>query len=119
MRCDIFGTSMTGETPVKAAAGIRLLPERSWRNGASRSAERSLAEETAIAITYNELPYAVMMASPLDLEDFAFGFTLTEGFVSHPGEIVSCKTVAHELGVEMRMVLARPALERVLSRRRR
>ena len=105
---------MTGETPV--TAGIRL---SAWRNGVPRQTERCLAEETPIAITYNELPYAVMMASPLNLDDFALGFTLTEGFVTHPGEIISCKTVPHELGVELRMVLARPALERVLTRRRR
>ncbi len=104
---------------MKAAAGISRLPERAWRHGVSSAAERSLAEETPIALTYNDLPYAVMMASPLDLEDFAIGFTLTEGFAAHPGEIISCKTVPHELGVEMRMVLARPALERVLTRRRR
>lgn len=100
-------------------AGISLLPERAWRHGISHLAERSLAEETAIAITYNDLPYAVMMASPLDLEDFALGFTMTEGFATHPGDITSCKTIPHDLGVEMRMVLARPALERVLTRRRR
>ena len=53
---------MTGETPV--TAGIRL---SAWRNGVPRQTERCLAEETPIAITYNELPYAVMMASPLNL----------------------------------------------------
>ncbi len=100
-------------------AGISLLPERAWRHGASHPGERSLAEECAIAITYNDLPYAVMMASPLDLEDFALGLTLTEGFAEHPRDILSCKTVSHDLGVEMRMVLTRPALERVLNRRRR
>jgi FdhD protein len=104
---------------MEAMAGLSLLPEQAWRHGDWRSAKRSLAEECAIAITYNELPYAVMMASPLDLEDFALGFTLTEGFATHPGDIISCKTVPHDLGVEMRMVLARPALERVLARRRR
>ncbi len=99
-------------------AGIGRLPERSWRDGKISETERSLAEETAIAMTYNELPYAVLMASPLDLQDFAVGFTLTEG-LAEPGDILSCKTVSHDLGVEMRMVLARPALERVLARRRR
>lgn len=100
-------------------AGIGRLPERSWRDGKSAMSERSLAEETAIAVTYNDLPYAVMMASPLELEDFAVGFTLTEGFAAEPSEITSCKIVPHALGIEMRMVLTRPALERVLSRRRR
>jgi FdhD protein len=100
-------------------AGVGRLPERSWRDGKISETERSLAEETAIAMTYNDLPYAVMMASPLDLEDFAVGFTLTEGLAARPGDIISCETVTHDLGAEMRMVLARPALERVLARRRR
>ena len=106
-------------TTEPAPPGIGRLPERSWRDGKTRETERSLAEETAIAMTYNDLPYAVMMASPLDLEDFAAGFTLTEGLAAETGEIISCTRVTHGLGVEMRMVLARPALERVLARRRR
>jgi FdhD protein len=100
-------------------AGVSRLPELVWREGRTTAAQRSLAEETPIAFTYNDLPYAVMMASPLDLGDFALGFTLTEGFATDPGEITRCETVTHDLGVEMRMVLARPALERVLGRRRR
>jgi len=100
-------------------AGFCRMPELSWRQGTASAAERSLAEETAIAITYNDLPYAVMMASPLDLEDFAIGFTLTEGLAKHPGEIIACELVTHERGVETRLVLARAALERVLQRRRR
>jgi FdhD protein len=44
---------------------------------------------------------------------------LTEGLAADTGEIISCAAVTHELGVEMRLVLARPALDRVLQRRRR
>ena len=99
--------------------GSLLVPELTWRNGTATSGERDLAEETAVAIIYNELPYAVMMASPLDFDDFAIGFTLTEGLAADLDEINSCAAVMHELGIEMRLVLARPALERVLQRRRR
>jgi FdhD protein len=99
--------------------GSLLVPELTWRHGTATSGERDLAEETAVAIIYNELPYAVMMASPLDFDDFAIGFTLTEGLAADLGEINSCAAVMHELGIEMRLVLARPALERVLQRRRR
>ncbi|WP_297487912.1 formate dehydrogenase accessory sulfurtransferase FdhD, partial [Acidocella sp.] len=99
--------------------GSRLTPEISWRHGTPSPAERLLAEETAIAITYNDLPYAVMMASPLDLDDFVTGFTLSEGLALNLGEITSCARIEHGQGIEMRMVLARPALDRVLARRRR
>jgi FdhD protein len=99
--------------------GISRLAGLSWRHGLSEAAERSLAEEVAIAVTYNDLPYAVMMASPLDVADFALGFTLTEGLATKPDEINACEILTHELGMEARMVLARPVLERVLARRRR
>jgi len=97
----------------------QLVPELAWRDGRARDSARNVAEEMAVAVTYNDLPYAVMMASPLDLEDFAIGFTLSEGLAAGPGEIISQQTVVHALGAELRLVLARAALERVLQRRRR
>jgi FdhD protein len=59
----------------------RIMPE------GEESFRRSLPEEVAVAIEYNGIGYAVMMATPSDLRDFAVGFTLSERIVASASEI--------------------------------
>lgn len=62
-----------------------------WRfeNGRGEEAVDRLAEEVPVAIHLDGHPFAVMMASPMDVEDFARGFALTEGLVSSMDDIVA------------------------------
>jgi FdhD protein len=57
------------------------------RDGTRRAITRGWVSEAPVALEFNGLAYAVMMASPLELEDFATGFALTEGLAAAPGEI--------------------------------
>jgi FdhD protein len=79
---------------------------------------RSIPEETAVAITYNGGTYAVMMTTPQDLEDFAVGFSLSEGVISSATDIESLDVVRLDDGVELRMWLSRPKADRLHERRR-
>ncbi len=94
-------------------------PSIGWRHGAASGGGRELAEETAIAITYNRVTHAVMMATPADLEDFAVGFSLSEEIVPVPGEITDFTVVEAEGGVELRMWIPSAHMAALEVRRRR
>jgi FdhD protein len=89
-----------------------------WRDGHLGDGTRLIPEETAIALTYNGGTYAVMMGTPQNLQDFAIGFSLSEGIVRSPDEIVSLDIVELDDGIELRMWLASSQAERVNERRR-
>jgi len=90
-----------------------------WRDGTLReTSERATPAETPIALVYDGGTQAVMMASPADVEDFAVGFSLTEGIVGSAAEIESLEIVDQGVGLEARMWLAKD-LGRSLSARRR
>lgn len=69
-----------------------------WRDGVAEAATDSVAEECPIAVIYNGVPFAVMLATPLDLEDFARGFTWSEGIVGNPSEFQGVEVVAENDG---------------------
>lgn len=89
-----------------------------WRDGRAGAGARAIAEERAIAFTYNGGSYAVMMATPQDLDDFAYGFSLTEGIVSSRDEIERIDIVEDRLGIELRLWL-NEARAAALGERRR
>ena len=71
---------------------------------------RAVPEETAIAFSYEGAAYAVMMATPADLTDFAVGFSLTERIIGSPRDIDTVDTVSTADGIMLRMSLShRPA----------
>lgn len=89
-----------------------------WRGGQHKNMLRALPEEVAVALTYDRATFAVMMASPVDLHDFAVGFSLSEGIISDVSDITDFEMVVVEDGIECRMTLA-PAMREALGTRRR
>jgi len=97
---------------------VRTVDRKVWRDRGLSDGTRAIPEETAIALTYNGGTYAVMMATPRDLSDFAVGFSLSEGIVQSPDEIESLDVVDLDDGIELRMWLASSKADRLSVRRR-
>jgi FdhD protein len=89
-----------------------------WRRTGVSHGKRLVAEETAVAFSYDGGTYAVMMATPQDLDDFALGFSLTEGIVADAADIHQLEVVEFDTGIELRLWLAQPRAAALVERRR-
>jgi FdhD protein len=94
------------------------VPRALWRDDGVSAGERAIPEEIAVALTYDGSTQAVMMATSADFEDFAVGFSLSEGIISNASEIERFEIVEQEIGVELRMWLATSRAEALAQRRR-
>ena len=83
--------------------GYRVRKVQRWIGEKSELCEDAVAEEAPVALMYNGQPHVVMLATPLDLEDFAIGFTVTEGIVKDPSEIESIGVFERSQGIEVRL----------------
>jgi FdhD protein len=89
-----------------------------WRNGVVSQATDKVAEEVPIALIYNGVSHAVMLATPQDLEDFALGFSLSEGILQNKSELYDVEIVTQPLGIELRLDVATEAFVKLKQRRR-
>jgi FdhD protein len=82
-------------------------------------ADRALvAEEVPVAFVYLGRTHAVMMATPADLEDLAFGFTLSEQIVARAADITRVEVARHSRGVEINITIPAMAADRLSDRAR-
>jgi FdhD protein len=87
-----------------------------WRDGAGRPDD--LAEETPVAFEYNGISHAVMLATPADLEDFAVGFSLSEGIVARRRDIFDIGISESAAGITLQIEIAGDAFARLKAHRR-
>ena len=84
-----------------------------------RPASEPCPRKTAIALTYDHSCHAVMMATPRDLEDFAVGFSLSEGIIAAAEQIDGVEAFPSEIGIELRISIARAQSDALSVRRRK
>ena len=86
-------------------------------DGAESDDSATVAEETPVALIYNGWPHVVMMCTPADVEDFAYGFTVTEE-IAALGEIERVQAVRSSQGIEVEVVVPAAAAEALRGRGR-
>ncbi len=91
--------------------------------GGSEALDEIVAEEVAVALVYNGISHAVMMATPCDLEDFARGFSFTERIVEKASEVYDIdvedmRDSAGVQGIEVRLEIAAQRMAGLQERRR-
>ncbi|WP_019833486.1 formate dehydrogenase accessory sulfurtransferase FdhD [Sphingomonas sp. PR090111-T3T-6A] len=96
---------------VRPAAFLRRTPE-----GGAQPIERPLAVERPVAIEIDGVGYAVMMATPEALDDFATGFCLSERLIDRADQLLAIEPHEAERGVLLRLALAKGVRERVFER---
>ena len=94
-----------------------------WRAEGLAHGQRQIPEETAVALTFGRATYAVMMATPADLEDFAWGFSQNEGLITAAEDITACdivvRDIAGESAIELRLDLVAARQDALWRRQRR
>lgn len=93
-------------------------PVEVCRSGSAERLEDSIAVETPVALVYNGISHAVMMATPADLEDFALGFSLTEQILHAPDELYGIAVSEEEAGVAVHLDIATHRFMELKQRRR-
>jgi FdhD protein len=99
------------------ATSVEVAVER-WQAGRTEQASDRVAEETPVALVYHGVPHVVMLATPADLEDYAVGFTVSEGLVASPSEIQSVEVERGAESIEVRIGIAGERFSELLRRRR-
>lgn len=84
----------------------RLYDVERWVGEGATQAEDAIAEEVPVALVYNGVSHAVLLATPRELEDFALGFSLSEGIVADASELYGMEVVEHAGGTEVQMHLS-------------
>ncbi|MGL6215376.1 formate dehydrogenase accessory sulfurtransferase FdhD [Billgrantia desiderata] len=88
------------------------------RAGSAERLEDSIAVETPVALVYNGISHAVMMATPDDLDDFALGFSLTEGILHTPDELYAIEVRQEDGGIAVHLEIATQRFMELKQRRR-
>lgn len=99
-------------------SGSLSIARKNWAEGQYKKGNDEVVLETAAALTYNGISHVVMMVTPTYLEDFALGFSLSEGIIDSVAQLLELAIVECEHGIEVQMQIASSCFHQLKQRRR-
>lgn len=96
----------------------REYPVERWCGENRQPLDDHVIEEAPVALFYNNQPHVVMLATPLDLADFALGFSLTEGIIARPDELVFVEEYHREEGIELWLRIPQERFDKLSDKER-
>jgi FdhD protein len=78
-------------------------PVERWQGSQHTILQDYIAEEVPVSLVYNGEPHVVMLATPTNLEEFALGFSITEGILKSPEELISTHIYTRANGIEVHL----------------
>lgn len=115
LRPSMDTTPSPDQTERNGAVSVEV---RRHRHGGAEVCSDNVADECPVALVFNGISHAVMMATPCDLESFAMGFALSEGIICSPREIHDIEVIQHADSAEIQISLAQSAFVELKQHRR-
>jgi FdhD protein len=105
-------------TNSERTCGSERVPVTRVARGAAQPVTAQIASEVPIALQYNGISHAVMLATEADLDDFALGFSLSEGLIDAASELYDIGIEASAQGITLALEVSSAAFARLKERRR-
>jgi FdhD protein len=113
----IAASQMNAFTEKERTALVRI-PVQKWDAEHQVACEDDVAEEVPVALEYNGISHAVMLASPYDLEDFALGFSLSEEILQDRSELYDCDVLQEQDSIRVQLRIAAERFVALKDKRR-
>lgn len=89
-----------------------------WAEGDLLVDRDAIVTEVPVALVFNGISHVVMMATPGDLDDLALGFSLSEGILERPDQLLDLEVHERSQGIELAMTITAGAFAALKDRRR-
>lgn len=96
---------------------LHTVPVQPWLEGQAQARQRDrVITEVPVALVFNGLCHVVLMATPMELEALAMGFSLSEGVLPDASHYLGAEVVSQAAGVELQIRITNRSFEALLAR---